>query len=304
MSKEYKFDEEELLALIEEVVKEDLSSLSKSEEDKEKKGLEKADIKPEEDEDPAAGPEKEAVDSAPPASAADPIDASAMDKPDAPSPEQSAEDIAPHEEPDGDELAAAPEGDPAMQHTDGEGLKAQYGMLSDDDLDAHIEAAMAVCEARHGALATEPEMSPEMGGAPAPADPMADPMEAQMPVDPMLEQRPVMKSLTDSKVAELTAELEKVKVESDDKLKALMALVEHATAPMRKSVQYLSDLEHVKRPGESSEEKVHLSLSKAQITEKLKAKASDPSLAKSDRALINGYYSDVVTVEKLEHLLK
>jgi hypothetical protein len=44
-------------------------------------------------------------------------------------------------------------------------------------------------------------------------------------------------------------------------------------------------------------------LSKSEVTARLSEVAAKPTLAKSDRALINGFYSGTVPLQSLAHLL-
>ena len=281
------------------------SLLAKAEDDKEPKKEEKkeppkddaepsespaAEIAPEED-----MPEDAVADEAPPASAQDPVDDSALAAPDEVSPEASME--APD---DGMGMDQTIEPAPSI-----EALQAEYEQLPEHELMMHLCAAHAACLARGGLAA-----APPVAEAPAPEAEMAPPMAVDAPaMAPAMKGELEMQPKNEDKGNDGNGDTFKkneeemkalyLKIEEQDK--ALAELVNFVTTPIRKSIKNISDVKFMDR---GTEEKAPLS--QAEVHAKLKT-LTDPSnteLKKSDRDLINKYYNKVISVDKLEHLLK
>jgi hypothetical protein len=85
------------------------------------------------------------------------------------------------------------------------------------------------------------------------------------------------------------SELDAVHAKLDVALKA----VEFLTRPMRKAVTEFAVTE-AKAP----------SMTKSEVTAKLKEVTASPTLAKSDRHLVNGFYDGRVSLDQIAHLLK
>lgn len=296
MSKEIVIAESELVAIMKEV-EEHLASLTKSEDSAKLETVTKAEDSKDKSKEASKEPAKEAspsaelapgedapkapvADEAPPAAAQDPIDESAMAAPKDVSPMESAQEVAPD--------PAAQDGviEPAPTVAE---LQAEYEKLSDEELALHLMAAKSAASARNAAAVPAAPALPE---APAPA-----PQEST-PVDAMLGKKELSKS--NEKLASLEKELASLKIEKDKQTEALNKLYEAYTAPVRKSLKFISDL-----PPSKVELPVDVkSLSKEQVTAKLSAKTRDPELKKSDRDLVSQYYAGTVKLEALEHLLK
>lgn len=85
-------------------------------------------------------------------------------------------------------------------------------------------------------------------------------------------------------------ELDAVNAKLDVALKA----VEFLTRPMRKAVTEFA----------VTETKAASSMTKGEVTAKLKEVTASPTLAKSDRNLVNGFYDGRVSLDQIAHLLK
>lgn len=104
--------------------------------------------------------------------------------------------------------------------------------------------------------------------------------------------------LAKAETAAANAKAESLQKSLDLATQFLTKLVERKVAPQGKAI---TTLEVVAKSEGFTEEK---SLSKSQIDSKLLVKAQDPSLAKSDRELINAYYLNGGGVTSISHLLK
>lgn len=215
-------------------------------------------------------------------------------------------------------------------------LAAQYAQLSPEDLESHLMAIeMAMQQMQGGAGGGAPAgMPPEAGGAGMP--PAAPPAQAgAMPP----EGSPTMKSEKSKEMKKIVtpfygtpeqfeewskthgkkgkegsaeessgsasgspepkkdkeetvkkSELDAVNAKLDVALKA----VEFLTRPMRKAVTEFAVVET----------KAASSMTKSEVTAKLKEVTSSPTLAKSDRNLVNGFYDGRISLDQIAHLLK
>ena len=233
--------------------------------------------------------------------------------------------------PEGSMSAGSPEGS-AGGGGDVQELASQYAQLSPEDLESHLMAIeMAMQQMQGGAAGGAPAgMPPEAGGAGMP--PAAPPAQAgAMPP----EGSPAMKSENSPKNMKKIAtgmygapsdpeklaewkkkhfgdkkpegsasssgegskeesvkksELDAVNAKLDVALKA----VEFLTRPMRKAVTEFA----------VTETKAATSMTKNEVTAKLKAVTASPTLAKSDRQLVNGFYDGRISLDQIAHLLK
>jgi hypothetical protein len=233
--------------------------------------------------------------------------------------------------PEGSMSAGSPEGS-AGGGGDVQELASQYAQLSPEDLESHLMAIeLAMQQMQGGAAGGAPAgMPPEAGGAGMP--PAAPPAQAgAMPP----EGSPAMKSENSPKNMKKIAtgmygapsdpeklaewkkkhfgdkkpegsasssgegskeesvkksELDAVNAKLDVALKA----VEFLTRPMRKAVTEFA----------VTETKAATSMTKNEVTAKLKAVTASPTLAKSDRQLVNGFYDGRISLDQIAHLLK
>jgi hypothetical protein len=213
-------------------------------------------------------------------------------------------DAPPSGEPDGDEGSAPPPGgDPvagdASGAADPEAIKAEFLKLPPEHIKMYLIAASEALKEILGG-----QGDPSMGGGEAsapPPPPAAPPAPVSAP--------PAMKSeFKDNKEAnggftkseqDLAIESLSKKVADQDSTisKLVTALETFVSRPERKAVTGASFL------GKSEETKT-VTLTKAEVTQKLNKVASSALTKSEDRELINDYYANRIGVEKLGHLLK
>ena len=107
----------------------------------------------------------------------------------------------------------------------------------------------------------------------------------------------------DKEVALLKSEVEAEKAKSADLKKNFDMVSEILTKLVKKTVpqgKAITSLETIAK-SESTEDKT---LTKTEVTAILNKKASEPSLKKSDRDLINAYYMENANINSISHLLK
>jgi hypothetical protein len=267
---------------------------------------------PAEESEGSSPPAKPADDGGDEASAAPPAEASA---PPAEGSMPPAEGSAPPAEgsapPEISAAAGAPEGSP--QHEAGEIEPA----MSVEQLQAEIMkqppeyqkmlflAAKAALMASMGGdqgAAPDASAAPPMAAPPAPpagAPPMAMAEHAgkQLPNNPGNGGK-----MGKSEEALKVEALEKQLAEQSDELLKLVAVVDKMTTPVRKSIKGVSDLKFVSRT-EGDKKSPAASLTKAEVTEKLKERIRDGKLSKSDKNLVSQYTMGIVDVNAIEHLL-
>lgn len=105
----------------------------------------------------------------------------------------------------------------------------------------------------------------------------------------------LMKAEDAKKIDQLSKQVENLS-------KALEGTLQFLTQPMRKAVTRISEVQHLGKPGQTPDPKA-VTLSKAEITDKLKVVTANPSLAKKDREAVNAFYCGRVGVDKIAHLL-
>lgn len=225
--------------------------------------------------------------------------------------------------------ASAPPSDPASPATGGDpkqALVAAYGQLPPEELQLHFEALKEVLMAGQG-MGGAGAPPPGAGAPPpaAPGGPGADPMasaasasaappppaggpgavaplagEGSKPLDPASTM--ALKSAQEElNLAKKERDEAKTKIDGLEKSVAELteAMTKAFSAPIRKSVT----AKDVLAKSETSTVVDIESLTKAEITKRLLAKANDPKLEKKDRDTINNYYKGVVKVDALAHLL-
>jgi len=186
-----------------------------------------------------------------------------------------------------------------------EGLMAEYAKLPPEEMQMHYEAVKAAMMQMAGAAGQQPQAAPP---APAPAPQMPPPemaMKAEMPASEgsggqMSKGKPMKKSEEQLKLETLETELSAMKAERDALDKELVKLVDVLERPIRKSIKSVAELDYVAKEEKASPA---ASMSKQEVTQKLREKVRQGNLKKSDREAIEGFYCGSVDVSKVEHLL-
>lgn len=210
--------------------------------------------------------------------------------------------------------AGSPEGSAgAGGEGDVQALAAEYAKLAPEELEMHLMAIEAAMQQMQGGAAGGPEAAAG-GMPPAPASqagampPEGSPaMKSEKSVSAsasaekskhkMGKEESSHAEESSAKKKEVSAEESISKSEFDEmkaKLDVAMKGIEFLTRPMRKAVT-----EFV---GETA--KPAASFTKSEVTAKLKTVTASPTLAKSDRNLINGFYDGAVSLDQIAHLLK
>ena len=192
-------------------------------------------------------------------------------------------------------------------------MESKLQALPDDKLMHLYQAAKQAVFARMqpqgqdpsaGAPPAAPPMSPSPGPSPSPAPgaPPAFKAEKPMAANPAngggktsavkIGKSEQEEDMDTKKVADLEQQVELLG-------KALTLL---AGAPLRKAVTSVS---HLPKPGDTAADKKDVAkLTKAEVTAKLIEKTRDPAMSKADRKLVNGFYDNSVSLEKIAHLLQ
>lgn len=183
-----------------------------------------------------------------------------------------------------------------------EELVMAYSELPPDMLKMHYIAAKKVLfdqmAAAEGGAEASPPAPPEGPAPEASAGPGMGSQEALPPEE-------TLKSAKDPNGGKIIPGKSLTKSETDKRIEELQKSVEGLTkalelalsVPVRKAV---TGVAHIAKSEEAAPVKT---LSKAEITERLKIKTMDPTLSKADRELVNSYYAGNIAVEKIEHLL-
>jgi len=260
---------------------------SSAEESKEESSLEKDAMPPKKEDTASHAPEaSEATQSAPP------VDEASTP---APAPEAS--------EPAVDPAAPADPAAEAGPQVTPELLQSEYAKLSPEELEMHLQAALAA------KAAVQP--APEAPMAPAPVAPPPAAPEASLP-PPDLAMKAELTShdkasggqikggklgkseeARDSEIAELKALVKSQAEDIENLAQVTKAVLER---PLRKavtSVAHLPKMEVEKAP-----------LTKAEIHSRLNKLSSSPELKKSDRQLINDFYDGRVKADALAPLFE
>lgn len=206
--------------------------------------------------------------------------------------------------------AGAPEGADEGGEAGAEGqveaLAAEYAKLPPEELEMHLMALQAAMQKLGGGAEGSAGGSP--AGSPAPAGPEASPaLKKELSASPEASkakkaEKSVEKSYTKkeksaeesskSESSEKSSPMSKSEFDAlNAKVDVALKAVEFLTRPMRKAVTEAADA-----PSKS--------WSRPEVTEKLKAVTANPSLAKSDRQLVNEFYDGRVSLDRIAHLLK
>lgn len=234
-------------------------------------------------------------------------DDSASPSPDAdgsPDAAPAAPDASPAPAPTGDPGMGDPGmGDPAAEAAlDPAALQAEYAKLQPDELEMHLQAAMAAKAALSGG-APAPGMDPAAAAgappAPAPAAPAPE-MKSEGDMEKSaMEKSVIAKSEALGKAEAETTELKKLLKAQSEEIASLQAGIQKfVDVPARKAVTTVSHVtREVAAPSskEFTKESIHAHLTKISAT---------PALKKSDRQLINDFYCGVVKIDKLAHLFE
>jgi hypothetical protein len=203
--------------------------------------------------------------------------------------EQKEEEKSPEQKPE----EKAPEGKEEGHGYDDEDMNhmhEMYGSMNKHELKAHhdsIKMALDKCMGME-----KEEAAPMMPEQSAPQEMAKTEITLDLPIaTPELE-------LVKSELAAEKAKSDELK-KSFETLTTLLSKLVKKTAPQGKAVTSVETI--AKSESISTVETV---LSDKQVTEILKRKASDPSLNKSDRELINAYYLSGTSRTTINHLLK
>jgi hypothetical protein len=204
---------------------------------------------------------------------------------------------APHEAPPESPPQASPEAsapdaaqDPAQEDgpVDPAALQAEYAQLSPEELDMHLQAAMAAKEALMGAAGAGAG-SPPPPAAPPVAPPMAPPAGSPPPM------------MGKSEVTDLKAQVEKLSKALDEKSGDIDLLVKFVTAPKRKAITEISQVKYLgKSEDTSSNEPRNWTAAEA----KQALHNALPSLSKAERDLVVKYNVHQVGIEALAPILE
>lgn len=225
-----------------------------------------------------------------------------------------------------DEASAAPEGTAA--HEGGEiepapsveGLQSEYMKLDPEALKMHYLACKEALMAQMGAgpeasapPAPEASVAPPAPPAPAPAAPAfkaeAVPSGKEMSSEEeanggeVEKGKALGKSEANAEIVALKQRLAKSEADKSAIEAQALELAVKLTAPLRKSIKGLSDLQFVPKEVSTEKKSPSQGLSKNEIVSKLREKARTETLKKSDRDLINQYTVGMLDVSKIEYLL-
>ena len=215
--------------------------------------------------------------------------------------EHPSEEAAPeaHEEHEAEESPA----EEAEEHADPEAADehgysdeelAALHQLYDEMPQAELETHLAVL---HAAMA---KYAPEASAEEAAPEAQAEDMDKCGEMHVITKSEPSVETeLMKSEIANKDKEIEDLKKSVEELVSAMGGFL-NKKAPARKAVTELQVI--AKSETETAPEQKPLS--QKEIFAKLNQKASEPSLAKSDRELINLYTLKKVGLEKIQHLLK
>lgn len=190
----------------------------------------------------------------------------------------------PPDAPPADAGAPAPGGDPAAEQIDPAALQAEYSQLPPDQLDMHIQAALAAKQALAGASGApaQPPMAPPAGPPPGMG-------KNEITTTPKEANGGMVKSEVEALKAELQA-LKKSMASRDEDIEILTKWAEKSVVPQRKAVVGLA----------KSEEKVVFSPKDAKdlLNENL------GKLSKSERDLVMRFNLGHVKVDALASIFE
>ena len=176
-----------------------------------------------------------------------------------------------------------------------EALQAEYSKLPPEELDMHIQAALA---AKAAVAAPSPDasapMAPPGPSAPVPPTPGPDAMmRNELSPSPERKGPRGMEQVKKSEVDDLKSLIKSQQEDIENLTKSIKLVLEQ---PQRKAVTSVSHLPKVEENPQP--------LTKADVHKRLKEIARNPNLKKSDRQLINDYYDGRVSVSKLAPLFE
>jgi hypothetical protein len=204
-----------------------------------------------------------------------------------------------------------------------EGLQAEYMKLDPEALKMHYMACKQALMTQMGAAPeATPPMAPEASAPPAPPpmSPEASAPAMKAEAVPSAKEMPhseeanggeiekgkaLGKSEAVAEIQTLKAQLAKSEADRAKTEEMILDLTMKLTAPLRKSIKGISEIDFISKEGGDDKNKKSpaAGLSKQEVVAKLREKARNESLKKSDRELINQYTFDLVDVSKIEHLL-
>lgn len=201
---------------------------------------------------------------------------------------------------------ADPAADAGMALTP-EALQAEYSKLPPEELDMHIQAALAAKAALAGPAAGAAPMGADGGApmAPPPASPSPGGAPMAMNEDyhnsperdaPHGKGAPGMELARkhEAEIAELKA---LVKSQAEDYDKVFSALKSYVEQPQRKAITTVAYVA-------KSEQPTSKVITPTTIRARLLELSKQPDLKKSDRQLINDFYDHKVSIDKLAHLFE
>lgn len=184
-------------------------------------------------------------------------------------------------------------GDPAAEQAlTPEALQAEYSQLPPEELDMHIQAALAAKEALSAAAA--PAAAP--AGAPPAGAPAPD---ASAGAPPMMgkEELKINKEATGGKISKSEEKMLAIIKSQQEDIENLSKVVKTVLeSPVRKSVTALSDIQPDLKKGESQ------SLSKKEVDEFIRSNAH--KMTKSERELWLNFVDKKVPASKLAPMLE
>lgn len=310
-----KIKEDELASLLDEVAS-DLAKAWKAEKASLSKSLSKADGEPPEAEEeegsqskaPDAGPAE------PPAPAASPADEGSAGGPGAaagPAAGPEASSPAP-------DMGA---GDPAQdQALTPEALQAEYSKLQPEELDMHIQAALAAKQAIAAPAGPDmgmgqPPMGPGAGPSAPPAGPVGPGPSAAMKSEVAASG---YNKASGGQINKSEAAYKETLKKYESRFTEMEALIKSQSAALKSNQEDIENLaEATKRVIEQPLRKAITNVAQisktmeapkeitaASIHARLKDLSATPSLKKSDRNLINDFYDKRVSIDKLSHLFE
>lgn len=233
---------------------------------------------------------------------------------------------APQDGQGGGDIAPAPTAD---------ALAAEYAQLSPEEFQMHVEAIQLAAQqmglgggAPQGAApGPGPEASapapggppPGAGGPPPGMEASAPALKNELPTQGGASSIPSGDSKTPSpgnggkdlpvkksedKLDALLAQKEEgLSKAYEDKLLGLVKAMKNIVeAPQPKAVTRISDVAFTGKPGQTAAAP-EVKLTKSEVMTKLRDQARNPQLSKKDRALIDGFVDNQVSVDQIKHLL-
>jgi uncharacterized protein YcbK (DUF882 family) len=218
------------------------------------------------------------------------------------------------------DASASPAADPVAAPVDSaETLAADYGSLSPEDFQMHLQA-MKMAASQKGmdlasmlapAVASPAPVSP-VAASPAPASPMdasaalASPAASASPapVSPVAASPDPLAALKSEHEVEM-ASLRKNQDSMESQLAAMAETLKKVFAqPLSKAVTSVSELGFIAKPGTVTDDKQpEKTFTQAEILSGLRKAARNSELKKSDRELIDRYVEKKATFEQIKHLL-